>query len=440
MNDNGKMRVRFILISILLLFSFTMAFSHPIFVKLTKRTVSDDGSLSFVVFGNSPREHLKLPDINLSKAEFFEEYYTDTESDDPQISIMVMRFPDKDLLYIDKNNDEDLTDDGPPAVFPKNQNDFIFGIVGAKDKKQVTRILLRRWLISRDSGEKKPGHFGIYDSRGNLNREIVTHFAGRYPGFKGEAGSYYLDYRVNVSRGIVRFPDETFQVGIFDANNNGLFNDGNGENPDLLLIDLNRDGKMSGLNPEEALYYDEGFKIGSQRYSLTEVDPYGRFIKITRATGKEKLPLLERMGGDTLKSTSTFKLNPGFWKLSFSDVIHTKTKLHKPDGKYILLNIWGEWCAPCVEEISELLAIQKQYSGQLVVISFVEVNRIENVKKMIAKRHMDWPQLILTGNLRHEFHIQMYPTNILISPDGQILFYKHQIKRSTATPYLEGEK
>ena len=37
-------------------------------------------------------------------------------------------------------------------------------------------------------------------------------------------------------------------------------------------------------------------------------------------------------------------------------------------GKVLIYNIWAEWCAPCVEEMPTLAALQKAFAGKDVVV------------------------------------------------------------------------
>lgn len=38
-------------------------------------------------------------------------------------------------------------------------------------------------------------------------------------------------------------------------------------------------------------------------------------------------------------------------------------------GKWVIINYWAEWCAPCIKEIPELNALDANYSDQLEVFA-----------------------------------------------------------------------
>ena len=45
-------------------------------------------------------------------------------------------------------------------------------------------------------------------------------------------------------------------------------------------------------------------------------------------------------------------------------------------GKWLILNYWAEWCAPCIKEIPELNALDSDYSENLDVVA-VNFDRIK---------------------------------------------------------------
>lgn len=50
------------------------------------------------------------------------------------------------------------------------------------------------------------------------------------------------------------------------------------------------------------------------------------------------------------------------------DAQGAETSLAAYQGEVIVLNLWATWCAPCVEEMPTLGALQRQFEGRLVVV------------------------------------------------------------------------
>ena len=65
----------------------------------------------------------------------------------------------------------------------------------------------------------------------------------------------------------------------------------------------------------------------------------------------------------------------------------TTVDIGKLRGHVVVLNLWASWCAPCVEELPSLLALQ-QKMPQLAVIG-VSTDQDEDVyRKFVAQHHI----------------------------------------------------
>ncbi len=67
-----------------------------------------------------------------------------------------------------------------------------------------------------------------------------------------------------------------------------------------------------------------------------------------------------------------------------SDGVQT-VDLAKLRGKVVVLNLWATWCAPCVEELPSLLAMQKEHPEIAVVA--VSADQDDEVYRRFLKQH-----------------------------------------------------
>ncbi len=400
-------------------------------VTLPVRTSLDDEGFHVTPFYDRPVEELKLPDVNVSNAVFFDIFYSRDIDNDMLISAMVIKTDEADLLYIDTNNDEDLTNDNAPHIFPLDENAFTFDISPETDLKQITKIrLLRKYTSSRELDQRIVDSL-FFDDNGGLKPKVAMFYSDKAPGFTGKKGSFYIDERIALSRGEMTLQTITYQVGLFDWNNNGFFNDADGKEQDDIIIDLNQDGFLTYQDMNEVFNLGDTIEIGNACYQLSNIDPYGRFFDITKTNAPPSARFLKHEPGISAGAGgyTSFDLDPSFWDMELTELNGQKIKTRTLVNKFILLNFWGEWCKGCMMEIPELAAIHKIYGKDLVIISFLKTTRLEKARAVIRNQHMDWHHVILPGEIQKQFNIRGYPVNILISNDGKALFSKNQITR-----------
>ncbi len=388
-------------------------------VDLPGFTSLDD--LHLTVFSSSPEKPLVLPPVDTTGARFFTVFYSWKMSEHPDIAVMVVPKPDGEQLYIDLNNNGNLGDDGPPFRFPAAGNDFTFDLVSPNDPRQRTTLLLQRKPAVPDSAMH-----AYVDTNGNLNPQFAR-FWGGFTGqlsYEGAKGTFYFDNRVALRKGNVTIAGTTYEIALFDYSNNGLFND----DDDLLLLDLNRDGRFS--YPDEAVALTDVFTLNGKNLILSRVDAYGVSVdvKITpeSPTFSFLQSLVERSSQKVLKGV----VDDSLWTLRAESIDGDSMSLQDYNGKYLLLNFWGEWCKPCLAEIPALLEGGEKYGAKdLRIIGVLSTSSVQNARTVMKEHGMYWPQIILSEKLQAEFDIRSYPTNILIFPDG-----KRYVRAGMITP------
>ena len=89
-------------------------------------------------------------------------------------------------------------------------------------------------------------------------------------------------------------------------------------------------------------------------------------------------------------------------------------------GKVVVLNFWATWCAPCKDELPTLQTLHDISDSQTVVLTI-------NVREPAARaaRYMQSTGMTLPvmsdakGELAKRWGVTVYPTTILIAPNGQ---------------------
>lgn len=90
-------------------------------------------------------------------------------------------------------------------------------------------------------------------------------------------------------------------------------------------------------------------------------------------------------------------------------------------GKMVLLDFWASWCAPCILEIPQLIALQKKYDGHLQIIGVSMDEDAASAKNVAARFPFNYPLLLGDAKFGHRYGgILGLPAAFLIGRDGKV--------------------
>jgi thiol-disulfide isomerase/thioredoxin len=94
-------------------------------------------------------------------------------------------------------------------------------------------------------------------------------------------------------------------------------------------------------------------------------------------------------------------------------------------GKTLLVNFWASWCAPCVEEMPELSAMQADDGGKRFQVIGIGIDSPANIAEFAKKMQLSYPVYVggLSGtDLSRELGNDKggLPFTVLIGADGQV--------------------
>nr|WP_315220163.1 TlpA disulfide reductase family protein [uncultured Flavobacterium sp.] len=115
-------------------------------------------------------------------------------------------------------------------------------------------------------------------------------------------------------------------------------------------------------------------------------------------------------------------------EFNFDNYKGGKTKLADLKGKYVYIDLWATWCAPCRAEIPFLQKIEEKYHGkniEFVSISIDKAKDNEKWKKFVADKKLGGIQLFADKDWESDFVVKYgvtgIPRFILIDPKGNIV-------------------
>lgn len=175
-------------------------------------------------------------------------------------------------------------------------------------------------------------------------------------------------------------------------------------------------------------YHDpEILKIGKDGNVVTKdefLEIGNEVFKNLGVNKNENVLILERM---VLPKNQLYSTQIGFKAIKFSGKQFKKDisiSLDDLKGKYVLLDFWATWCAPCIEEIPTLRKLyEKTSKSNFEIISIVGDSPIESLEQLIKKHSISWPQIISNdlNLIKEKYHINGYPTTYLLNPEGEII-------------------
>ena len=100
-------------------------------------------------------------------------------------------------------------------------------------------------------------------------------------------------------------------------------------------------------------------------------------------------------------------------------------------GKWVVLNVWATWCAPCIREMPELDALARARSDVLVLGLAADGDNGARLRQYAQALHVSYPIIAGNAELMKQMKISGYPTTLLYNPDGKlVLTHQGQVTRA----------
>ena len=125
-------------------------------------------------------------------------------------------------------------------------------------------------------------------------------------------------------------------------------------------------------------------------------------------------------------TVNTNHMPPALWGLPLPNLSGKTQTLEEWRGKTLVINFWATWCAPCREEIPDLIAIRSEYAAKSIEIVGIAIDNAEAVKPYAQQMSIPYPLLIGEGSALEMSRALGNPSGalpytVVIAPDGAIL-------------------
>ncbi len=186
------------------------------------------------------------------------------------------------------------------------------------------------------------------------------------------------------------------------------------EEANLNFVSQNPGSYVSSLLTYEYFRQKPQLSVAEKKNYLNKLDKHIQESHF----GKKMIELI-----DADEATAIGKAAPTF---TLDDVDGKKVDLASFRGKYVLIDFWASWCAPCRAENPNVVAAYKKFRNKNFTILGVSLD--ENKKQWlaaIAKDKLKWKHVSdLSGwnsSVVGLYNIKSIPSNFLLDPEGKII-------------------
>lgn len=92
-------------------------------------------------------------------------------------------------------------------------------------------------------------------------------------------------------------------------------------------------------------------------------------------------------------------------------------------GKFVLLNFWATWCAPCRKEMPAMSNLHNEFGGEGLEVVGVHVGpSLAGVKKFLQAVPVSFTILMDKDMSLASWGVQGLPTTFLVNPEGKLVY------------------
>ncbi|MFN0040122.1 MAG: TlpA family protein disulfide reductase [Burkholderiales bacterium] len=91
-------------------------------------------------------------------------------------------------------------------------------------------------------------------------------------------------------------------------------------------------------------------------------------------------------------------------------------------GKWVVVNFWATWCAPCLEEIPDLVALKDAHKNLQVLGVAIEFQDGKQVLQFAEGMFVNYPIILGTGkDVEQVGSVKGLPTTYVFNPAGKMV-------------------
>ena len=203
---------------------------------------------------------------------------------------------------------------------------------------------------------------------------------------------------------------------VIDRDGDGTMDVGSGSDE---VVEVN----LSRMKRRDRSFLHSTFELGDRTWEVASIGPAGTEIRLRPTVAEEQEAI--GVGTDV----------PDWEATTLSGQQISASSL---EGKYVLLDFWGSWCAPCVEALPKLKEVYDRYADRNFEIVGFAAQDDSSLRNAVDQYGIDWPQVAdEDGDYGSAFLVRGYPTYYLVGPDGTIVATNERLREDGLRSVVE---
>jgi thiol-disulfide isomerase/thioredoxin len=136
-----------------------------------------------------------------------------------------------------------------------------------------------------------------------------------------------------------------------------------------------------------------------------------------------------------------FALGVAAQEFALEDIQGKTHRLADYRGKWVLVNFWATWCAPCLDEIPELISLHDAHQNKdlLVIGIAMDSGSRKKVADFVGAHGMSYPVVMGDRKITAQIGaVDVLPVSYLYNPKGeQVSYQAGELTRASVEAYIK---
>jgi len=193
-----------------------------------------------------------------------------------------------------------------------------------------------------------------------------------------------------------------------------------------VTLDNYSDSLKTALTIKYIESHPDAYKSAMELYLYRQIISLEKVKSLYSAfTDKVKVYSFSALLLDFINQYRQLKVGDYAPDFTMTSVSGKSVQLSSYRGKYVLVEFWGSWCAPCRGENIKLKTVYEKYKDRGFEILGIGLDTKAALQKAIQRDGIKWTTLIdekqYDSQVAHMYGIWAVPQNFLINPEGKII-------------------